>query len=128
MDRIVDLDSVLVELAHRIPEWTRRGLVVGEFTWRDAAAEWPMPIVTDRASVADPESLGMTFETGSGADARLVLWTGGWADFEAVIDDQLVVEVPVFVDVSSGVAVADEIVERLLGSAVEGAPMIGDST
>jgi hypothetical protein len=120
VDRLVDLDSVLVELRHRLREWGRLGLVVGEFTWRDAAAEWPQAIVTDRASVADPESLGMTFDAGSGAEARLVLWTGGWADFEAVINGKHIVDVPDFVDVSSCVAVADEIVERLLGSARSG--------
>lgn len=94
--------------------------MVGEFTWRDAAAQWPQSIVTDRASVIDPESLGMTFNAGERAEALLVLWTGGWADLEAAIDGQLVLEAPQFADVQSCVAVADALVERLLGSATSG--------
>lgn len=120
MDRLVDLDLVLVELSQRRPKWTQLGLVVGEFTWRDAAASWPQPIVTDRASVIDPESLGMTFHAGGGADALLVLWTGGWADLEAAIDGELVLDAPEFVDVQSCVAVADALVERLAGSTKSG--------
>jgi hypothetical protein len=120
MDRVVDLDAVLVELTRRRPEWTRRRLVVGEFTWRDAAAAWPQPIVTDRKSVADPESVGMTLDAGDGAEALLVLWTGGWADLETSINGQLVLEAPEFVDVASWVAVADALVARLLGPANSG--------
>jgi hypothetical protein len=51
VDRLVDLDAVLGELDRRRPEWTQRGLVAGEYTWRDAAAERPQPIVTDRGLV-----------------------------------------------------------------------------
>lgn len=120
MDRLVDLDSVRLELSKRRSEWGQRGLVVGAFTWRDAAAAWPQAIVTDRASVTDPESLGMTFNGGGGADALLVLWTGGWADLEASIGGELVFEAPEFVDVQSCVAVADGLVERLLGPARSG--------
>lgn len=120
VDRVVDLDAVLAELTGRRPEWTRRGLVVGEFTWRDAAAAWPQPIVADRESVADPESLGMTLDAGGGAEALLVLWTGGWADLEASINGQVVVETPEFADVASCVAVADALAARLLGPARSG--------
>jgi len=121
MDQVVDLDAVLVELVRRRQEWTRSGLVVGDFTWRDAAAAWPQPIVIDRESVADPESLGMTFDAGDGAEAALlVLWTGGWADLEASINGQVVLEAPEFFDVESCVAVADALVARLLGPARSG--------
>jgi hypothetical protein len=120
VDRVVDLDAVLVELTRRRPEWTRRGLVVGDFTWRDAAAAWPQPIVTDRESVADPESLGLTIDAGGGAEALLVLWTGGWADLEASINGQVVLETPEFVDVEACVAVADALVGRLLDRAKSG--------
>jgi len=111
---------VLVELTRRRSEWTRRGLVVGEFTWRDAAAAWPQPIVTDRESVADPESLGMTLDASGGSEALLVLWAGGWADLEASVNGQVVLETPEFVDVASCVAVADALVARLLGPARSG--------
>jgi len=80
MDRLIDLDAVAAELMRRRPEWVRRGLAVGEFTWRDTVAAWPQPIVTDRAAVADPESLGLVFRGAGGGEAELVLWCGGWAD------------------------------------------------
>ena len=66
MDRLVDLDAVAAELQARRPGWESRGLKVGAFTWRDAQALWPQPIVTDRALVADPESLGMTMDASPG--------------------------------------------------------------
>lgn len=114
MERVVDLDAVVVELDQRRQGWSQRGLVVGEFTWRDSLAPWPQPLVADRALVTDPESLGLTFGVGQGPDARLVLWTGGWADLEAIIHDQIVLEVPQFSNVRSCVAVADALVQRLL--------------
>jgi hypothetical protein len=80
MDRLVDLDAVAAELQARRPGWESRGLKVGAFTWRDAQALWPQPIVTDRALVADPESLWMTMDASPGHYAELVLWCGGWAD------------------------------------------------
>jgi hypothetical protein len=120
VDRVVDLDAVVVELSGRRPEWRRRGVAVGEFTWRDAAAAWPQPIVADRGAVTDPESLGMTLHAGDGAEAFLVLWTGGWADLEALINGQVVVETPEFTDVPSCVAVAEALVARLAGLAESG--------
>jgi len=117
VDRVVDLDAVLVEIIRRRPEWTRRGLVVGDFTWRDAAAAWPQPIVTNRESVADPESLGMTLDAGGGAEALLVLWAGGWADLEASINGQVVLETPEFGNLEACVAVADALVARLVDQA-----------
>lgn len=49
----------------------------------------------------------MTLDAGGGAEALLVLWTGGWADLE-------------FVDVEACVAVADALVARLLDRARSG--------
>jgi hypothetical protein len=119
MDRLVDLDAVFVELSRRRPEWARQGLGVGEFTWRDAVATWPQPIVSDRALVTDPESLGMSISAHD-AEARLVLWTGGWADLEVAVEGQFVAETPQFVDVESCLVIADSLVERLLGSMESG--------
>jgi hypothetical protein len=114
VDRLVDLDAVAAELTRRRGEWVGGGLRVGDFTWRDAAAAWPKPIVTDRAVVADPESLGVVFR-GTGSDeAELVLWCGGWADLAASLGGDLVVEVPEFADVAGCVAVADSLARRLL--------------
>ena len=62
----------------------------------------------------------MTLDAGDGADALLVLWTGGWADLEASIDGELVLDAPTFADVQSCLAIADALVERLLGSTKPG--------
>jgi hypothetical protein len=61
---LIDLDLVARELETIRPGWIGRGVTVGPFTWRDALAAWPQPIVTDRAAVADPESLGITMSIG----------------------------------------------------------------
>jgi hypothetical protein len=119
VDRLVDLDAVAAELAGRRIEWVDAGLTVGELTWRDAAAAWPQPIVTDRAAVADPESLGVVFRGSGGDEAELVLWCGGWADLDALLGDEVVAEGLEFADVAGCVAVADSLARRLLQRAAE---------
>lgn len=42
-------------------------------------------------------------------------WAGGWADLEALINGQVVLETPEFADVEACVAVADALVAGLLG-------------
>ena len=94
-----------------------RGLKVGAFTWRDAQAPWPQPIVTDRALVADPESLGMTMDASPGHYAELVLWCGGWADLGLLIDGQILAEVPHYRNPAECIGVAERLADRLLSSA-----------
>ena len=117
MDRLVDLDAVAAELQARRPGWESRGLKVGAFTWRDAQAPWPQPIVTDRALVADPESLGMTMDASPGHYAELVLWCGGWADLGLLIDGQILAEVPHYRNPAECIGVAERLADRLLSSA-----------
>ena len=117
MDRLVDLDAVAAELRSRRAGWEGCGLQVGAFTWRDAQAPWPQPIVTDRALVADPESLGMTMEAAPDRCAGLVLWCGGWADLDCLIDGQILSEVPQYRDTAQCVAVAERLAHRLLPGA-----------
>jgi hypothetical protein len=114
MDRLVDLDAVAAVLVQRRPQWVAGGLTVSELTWRDASAAWPQPIVTDRAAVADPESLGLVMRGTGGDEAELVLWRGGWADLDAVLGGEVVTEGPAFTDVAGCVAVADSLARRLL--------------
>jgi hypothetical protein len=116
VDRLVDLDLVVAELQARRVEWESRGLEVGAFTWRDAQAPWPQPIVTDRALVTDPESLGMTMDATPDRFARLVLWCGGWADLDYVIggEDQLMSEAPKYQHVTECVAIAENLANLLL--------------
>jgi hypothetical protein len=72
MDQLVDLGAVTAELHARRAGWEGLGVQVGTFTWRDAQATWSQPIVSDRALVADPESLGMTLEAAPGRYGELV--------------------------------------------------------
>jgi hypothetical protein len=120
MDRLIDLDAVAADLGARRTGWESRGLQVGAFTWRDAQARWPKPIVTDRALVTDPESLGMTMDATPSRFAELVLWCGGWADSDCLIDDQVLSEVPRFRDIAACVAVAERLADRLLSGAGTG--------
>jgi hypothetical protein len=105
---------VVAELRARRAGWEGRGPQAGAFTWRDAEASWPQPIVTDRALVADPESLGMTVDAAPGRYAELVLWCGGWADLGCLIDGQILTEAPHYRDTAECVAVAERLADRLL--------------
>ena len=116
MDRLVDLDVVAAELQARRARWVSRGLDVGAFTWRDAEASWPQPIVSDRALIVDPESLGVIMTASPSNLAELVLWCGGWADLDFVIDDQIHSEGPTYGDVAQCVAVAEYVADRLLST------------
>jgi hypothetical protein len=78
MDHVIDLDELARRLERVRPVW-ERSAKVGPFTWRDERASWPQPIVSDRASVRVPESLGVRLQSGDD-EAEIVVWTGGWAD------------------------------------------------
>jgi len=119
MDRLVDLDAVAAELRARRGGWEARGLQVGAFTWRDAHASWPQPIVTDRALLVDPESLGLTMDAGPDRFAGLVLWCGGWADLDCLIGDQILSETPHYSNTAECVAVAERLADRLLSGTRE---------
>jgi hypothetical protein len=120
MQRLVDLDAVAAQLQARRAQWAARGLKVGAFTWRDAQAPWPQPIVSDRELVSEPESLGLTMSASADREAELVLWRGGWADLACLIDGQALVQVPEFHDDAGCVAVADWLADRLLSGAHPG--------
>jgi hypothetical protein len=122
-EHLVDLDAVAAELQARRAQWESRGLEITAFTWRDAQAPWPKPIVADRALVTHPESLGMTMDAAPNRTpwpqryAKLVLWCYGHADLDAIIDDQEVCIVPRYQHITECVAVAESLVERLLSGA-----------
>jgi hypothetical protein len=119
VERVVDLDAVLTELLKRREAWQEAGIVAGPVTWRDASAEWPQPIVSDRALVKDPESLGLILRAGDD-DAELVLWRGGWADLGATIGGAVFLDVPQFSDLRSCLAIIDDLVSKLRGVARPG--------
>ncbi|MFD8695127.1 hypothetical protein [Kitasatospora purpeofusca] len=89
MEQVVDLDLAAVEFAGRRTAWERRGLVVGQVTWRDGASPWPQRLVTNRSSVAEPDSIGVRVTGPGDAVLAVVLFRGGWAgvDFFATVDD-----------------------------------------
>ena len=115
---LIDLDLVARELEALRPGWIERGVTVGPFTWRDALAAWPQPIVTDRVAVADPESLGMTMSVGEG-EALLVLWRGGWAHLDLATCDgcwlgsEVISRFPSLPDVASCIALAQVVADEL---------------
>lgn len=94
----LDLDQVADGLAGLMPAWATLGVSAGQLTWqltwRDALASWPQPIVTDRGQVAEPESLGITLTTGSGNVALVVIWRGGWADFDVLAGGEVTTNAP----------------------------------
>jgi len=84
MDFVVDLDAAAAEIRRRIPQWTASGLEPGAIIWRDAAAPWPPPPQTDRASVVDPDSVGLRFSAADAGVAEIVLYRGGRADLTVI--------------------------------------------
>ena len=115
----VDLDGVADALRARIPAWNAYGVSVGGFLWRDQDADWSMAVVADRSAVASPESLQVALTLPHGAhsyaitEAHLVYWTGGWADVNAVIRNEIYTDAPEVTDVDSCIAVAESVVARL---------------
>lgn len=120
LELIAGSEAVAAELHARRAGWESRGLQVSAFTWRYAQAPWPQPIVTDRALAADPESLGMTMDGAPGRYAELVLWCGGWADLDCLIDGLVLSEAPQYRDAAECVAVAERLADRLLSGGQPG--------
>jgi hypothetical protein len=109
----LDLDQVARELTGLQPGWAEHGITAGQLTWRDAGATWPKPIVTSRATVAEPESVGMTLTAANGNEAILVLWRGGWADVDLLLGRHVLSRAPDLQDVAGCVALAESIAEQL---------------
>ncbi|MFE6050265.1 hypothetical protein ACFQ6N_05900 [Kitasatospora sp. NPDC056446] len=83
MDHVIDLDEAAARLAALAPAWRAARLTVGPLTWRDGRARWSQPLETDRARVADPDSVGLRLsDPPSGGELHVVLFRGGWADVD----------------------------------------------
>ncbi|WP_265520111.1 hypothetical protein [Oerskovia flava] len=99
MEHLVDLDVLADRMRSGIEEWNYVASV-GPLTWRDEAAAWPHPITPDRSSVQVPESLGFTLRKHALDDEfEMVVWTGGWADVDYLLDDEVYTFCPEFRDV-----------------------------
>ncbi|MFD9271693.1 hypothetical protein ACFWB1_38990 [Streptomyces goshikiensis] len=59
MDHAIDLDQAAAEITARLPAWTASGLSPKPITWREETLLWPQRLETDRALVADPDSIGV---------------------------------------------------------------------
>jgi hypothetical protein len=77
MVRVLPSLALTVQIVQLRPGWTDGGITAGRLTWRDAPAAWPKPIATDRATVTEPESAGMTLTAANGNEAILIRWRGG---------------------------------------------------
>ncbi|MDX6738133.1 hypothetical protein [Actinocorallia sp. A-T 12471] len=95
VEHVIDLDRAAAEITSRLPVWAASGLDPGPITWRDAAATWPQPLETDRALVTDPDSVGVrVVGSDEWTEVQIVLYRGGWADLDALTDDEVTTECP----------------------------------
>lgn len=109
------MDEVADQIEARRPRWLASGLAVGLVTWRDRAALWPRPLETDRSSVVDPDSVGVRIVGPAESELSVVVFRGGWADVDYLIDEHITSEAP---DVPSGQAAGrllDDLVARIWG-------------
>ncbi|MGW4397338.1 hypothetical protein ACWEHA_18795 [Amycolatopsis nivea] len=75
--------------------WRGLGIAAGETTWRESEG-WPHRITTDRATVAEADSVGVELAKGAQLGS-IVLFVGGWADFmfwNGVDDSISIMEAP----------------------------------
>lgn len=77
----IDLDRCLVVIQERLSRWADSGLTLRSLTWMDNASPWPQPLISDRSEVVSPMSVGARLDRDDGAEAEVVLYAGGWADF-----------------------------------------------
>ncbi|MBT2468126.1 hypothetical protein J7E97_09590 [Streptomyces sp. ISL-66] len=117
MDHVIDLDQAVAEITARLPAWTESGLEPGPVTWLDQAAPWPQRLETHRALIADPCSIGVRIRGADGwRELQLVLYRGGWADLDALTDEELVTECPRIASPEEFGNLLDSSVTRFLGT------------
>ncbi|MEU9305453.1 hypothetical protein [Streptomyces sp. NPDC048269] len=117
MDHVIDLDQAAAEITARLPAWTASELSPRPITWRDEAAPWPQRLETDRALVTDPDSIGVRIlGTDGWTEVHLVLYRGGWADLDALTDNEVTTECPQITTPEEFGNLLDSFVSRLLGT------------
>lgn len=80
MNQAIDLDAAADVLEAKRVEWLQRGFDVGPITWA-AGQTFSNPIVTSRAEVDVPYSLGIAVRSGK-QEGEMILYSGAWADLE----------------------------------------------
>ena len=113
MTRLIDLDELLSRLGPMLEHW-RRQATVGPPTWRDESASWPQPIVTDRATIDTPESVGFRLSRDPYNEVDVVVWTGGWADVSIAVNGGTVARCPEFADLDGAYSAIVRSVEEFL--------------
>jgi hypothetical protein len=111
---LLDLDQVATTLTGLRPGWVAQGLTAGPLTWRDASASWPRPLLTNRSTVLEPESVGITLTAADGREGRLVIWRGGWADVDVLADGTVTSRNPAIHDVAECIDLASSLVSQLI--------------
>ncbi|RPF21482.1 hypothetical protein EDD34_2111 [Myceligenerans xiligouense] len=114
VEHLVDLDVLADRLLPVIEEWKRTAFV-GPLTWRDEGSGWPKPNTSDRSHVIVPESLGLRLRKHALDDEfEMVVWVGGWADVDYLLDGEIYAFCPEFRDVDGAHrAVINEVTDFL---------------
>ncbi|MEU0127177.1 hypothetical protein [Streptomyces sp. NPDC006289] len=117
MDHAIDLDQAAAEITTRFQAWAASGLSPRPITWRDETLRWPQRLETDRALVADPDSIGVRIlGTDGWTEVHLVLFRSGWADLDALTDDEVTTECPQITSPEEFGNLLDSSVTRFLGA------------
>jgi hypothetical protein len=88
---VIDLDAAALILRRHLEAWASAGCEATAITWRDAAAGWNAPFLTNRSSAADPDSVGVRLRWPNDREADIVLFRGGWADVDLFDGDAKVI-------------------------------------
>lgn len=79
MDKRIDIDAAAQVLRDRLA--ARPDLTPSPLTWMDFGAAFDEPLSIDRPTIREPYSVGVEVRRGA-EEGRLVLFAGGWADYE----------------------------------------------
>lgn len=112
--RRIDVDAAAQVLLDRLAR--RPDVSALPLTWMGFGAAYDEPLSTDRAAIGDAYSVGVELRRGA-EEGRLVLFAGGWADYEfwaGTADADPVLDAPGCDDWLTVERFA-EVVERLLG-------------
>ncbi|MEW2079881.1 MULTISPECIES: hypothetical protein [unclassified Streptomyces] len=117
MERVVDLDEAAAAVADRLPAWQAAGLTAEPVTWRDEAARWPQQPKTERSQVNDPDSVGIHLHGPNEAELLVVVYRGGWADIDYMVDadDAGVIPAPTVVSAQAFASLLDACITRVFG-------------
>jgi hypothetical protein len=99
MEHLIVLDAAVKPMLMRIDAWQQDGFTVEGPTWRESDG-WPQRISPERATIADPDSVGVRLWRGA-KEGSVVLYVGGWADVEywsGDENDDVVLEAPGWID------------------------------